>query len=246
MILSLMLWSGRRVVGPVIDRLPGGSQLLLHRYIIAVHFAGLLLAGIGAVWAFRRVVPAGALRVQIPVPDRWLRSCVACGLAFWAMYPVLGNRTHYAEVDTPTPSGTDRRRTDVRSGGHLAHRRPRSSGAAGGSTRACSTAGARPARSIRSRCCCSPCSRTPMRSDSPGASGRSAPTSRPRSTPTTRPPYDLFNVKYVLLGNGSQPAVPATLIGQRRRLHAVGGARRAATSRWSTPPSRSWPTTRTS
>ena len=69
MVLSLALYSGRRVVGPVLDRLPGGSDLLLHRYIIGVHFAGMLLAGIGAVWAFRTVVSGGAVRAPDPGPD---------------------------------------------------------------------------------------------------------------------------------------------------------------------------------
>ena len=62
MVLSLLMYSGHRVVGPVLDRLPGGSDILLHRMIIGVHFAGMLLAGIGAVWAFVRVFARGALR----------------------------------------------------------------------------------------------------------------------------------------------------------------------------------------
>src|SRR5262249_8566660 len=59
MLLSLAMYSGRGVVGPVINHLPGGTNILLHRYIIGVHLAGMLLAGIGLVWAFGLVVAVG-------------------------------------------------------------------------------------------------------------------------------------------------------------------------------------------
>lgn len=47
MTLSLVLFSGRPTFGPIIGLLPGSGDLLLHRYIIGVHLAGLLLAGVG-------------------------------------------------------------------------------------------------------------------------------------------------------------------------------------------------------
>jgi hypothetical protein len=98
MVLSLLMYSGHRVVGPVLDRLPGGSDLLLHRYIIGVHFAGMLLAGIGSVWAFRTVV-TGA-RFVIRLPGRTLiAGAIACALAVVVMWPVLVNRDHYANND---------------------------------------------------------------------------------------------------------------------------------------------------
>ncbi len=99
MVLSLLMYSGRSVVGFVLNRLPGGSDLLLHRYIIGVHYAGMLLAGVGAVWAFRTVV-AGT-RFVLRIPGRTLiAATIACALALVAMWPVLVNRDHYADADT--------------------------------------------------------------------------------------------------------------------------------------------------
>ena len=67
MLLSLLMYSGRGVVGPVINHLPGGTNILLHRYIIGVHLAGMLLAGIGAAWAFGAVVAGRARAPALPV-----------------------------------------------------------------------------------------------------------------------------------------------------------------------------------
>ena len=96
MTLSLLLYSGRGTVGFVLDRLPGGSDLLLHRYIIAVHFSGMLLAGIAAVWVFRLAV--SGVRAVARVPGRSLIAIgVVCVLAGFALYPVLRERQRYAD-----------------------------------------------------------------------------------------------------------------------------------------------------
>ena len=98
MALSLMLYSGRSVVGPVVNFLPGGGALFLHRYIMGVHLAGLLLAGIGSVWiiraltsAARRVVPAHRTRaITIGL------CAVVCGAV---LSPVLADRAHLASAN---------------------------------------------------------------------------------------------------------------------------------------------------
>lgn len=104
LVLSLLLYSGRSVVGPVMNYLPGGQNILLHRYIIGVHFAGMLLAGIGAVWAWRFAVSAAR-----SVPRLGRRNAfaiaIACTLAAAAMYPVLADRKHYADADRAFISG---------------------------------------------------------------------------------------------------------------------------------------------
>jgi len=98
MILSLAMYSGHRVVGPILSRLPGGSDLLLHRYIIGVHFAGMLLAGIGSVWAFRAVL--GGARFVLRIPGRKLVApLVVCVLAVLVMWPVVNDRDKYANDD---------------------------------------------------------------------------------------------------------------------------------------------------
>ena len=49
-LLSLILFFGRPTLGPLLKLLPGNQSLLLQRYIMGVHLAGLMLAGVGAVW----------------------------------------------------------------------------------------------------------------------------------------------------------------------------------------------------
>lgn len=49
-VLGLLLFCGRDTIGFAIDLMPGGKDLLLHRFIIPVHLGGLLLAGIGSSW----------------------------------------------------------------------------------------------------------------------------------------------------------------------------------------------------
>ena len=95
MVLSLALYSGRSVVGPVVNYLPGGGSLFLHRYIMGVHFAGLLLAGVGAVWLVR-VTASKIRRVR---PSRVVAFTLVGLLAAAAMYPVLADRVHLARAN---------------------------------------------------------------------------------------------------------------------------------------------------
>jgi cytochrome c-type biogenesis protein CcmH/NrfG len=60
--LSLLLYFGRPTLGPLLTLLPGSSDLPLHRYINGVQLAGLVLAGVGAMWLVRLVL-AGFARV---------------------------------------------------------------------------------------------------------------------------------------------------------------------------------------
>ena len=212
MILSLMLWSGRRVVGPVIDRLPGGSQLLLHRYIIAVHFAGLLLAGIGAVWAFRRVYRLVRYLFRFRFRTT-VAIVVACGLAFWAMYPVLTNRSHYADVDSQLLAGQIE--IGPTSGKAVTTLINEAKQRGGGRIYAGVLNGAGATGKINQISLLL----LPVQQDEDalGFTGRVWSLSADIETafnPNDPAAYDLFNVKYVLIGNGSQPGVPATLISQ--------------------------------
>lgn len=49
-LLGLLLFCGRDTIGFAIDLLPGGKDLVLHRFMIPVHLGGILLAGIGTSW----------------------------------------------------------------------------------------------------------------------------------------------------------------------------------------------------
>ena len=85
MALSLLLFFGRPTLGPFLKLLPGSDDLLLHRYIMGVHLAGILLAGVGAAW----LVPAVAAlmrRVMPTVAPTFARAMVVV-LAFGLITP---------------------------------------------------------------------------------------------------------------------------------------------------------------
>jgi hypothetical protein len=75
LVLALVMFSGRPTFGFVLDRLPGSSSLLFHRYVSAVQMASILFAGVGAGWlaglisrALRtRPALAGAIAVLVGV-----------------------------------------------------------------------------------------------------------------------------------------------------------------------------------
>ncbi|MDP1793488.1 MAG: YfhO family protein, partial [Acidimicrobiales bacterium] len=50
-LFNLVLWFGRATFGDLTKILPGGDDLIMHRFISGVHTGGLILAGIGAVYA---------------------------------------------------------------------------------------------------------------------------------------------------------------------------------------------------
>ena len=85
--LSLVLSSGRTTFGPLVDLLPGSTDLFLRRFMMGVQLASLLLAGVGAATVG---TPARGR-----VPDRWRggawarvrRAHRACG---WRPGRVLG------------------------------------------------------------------------------------------------------------------------------------------------------------
>ena len=239
MVLSLLLYSGHRVVGPVLDRLPGGSDLLLHRYIIGVHFAGMLLAGIGAVWAFRAVV-SGA-RFVLRIPGRTLiAASIACVLAVVVMWPVLVDRDHYANNDTVLHQRrrsppTDRRRREStalidiakqRGGGRVYAGLPnnwggRHQGRPGRRALHAAAAGRRLTRLHAAHRLAEPGHRVVLQR----ARTRRSTTSSTSSTCCDPP--------------GRQPSVPATKIADDGGYTLWRGARTSAdTSRWSTRPSR--------
>jgi hypothetical protein len=81
----LLLFFGRPTLGRVLDFLPGGSLLMYHRFIMGVHFSGLLLAGIGAVWLGQQLV--GLSRRIVPSIRPTLAAAAAVSLLVLALYP---------------------------------------------------------------------------------------------------------------------------------------------------------------
>ena len=88
--LSLLLFFGRPTLGPLLKLLPGSDDLLLHRYIMGVHLAGILLAGVGGAW-LGLVAVRGARRVapRIAPAVRTAGIALAC---FVVLAPAVGER----------------------------------------------------------------------------------------------------------------------------------------------------------
>src|SRR5262249_34439267 len=51
--LSLLLFFGRPTIGPILGLLPGFSDVQIHRFIMGVDLAGILIAGVGLAWILR-------------------------------------------------------------------------------------------------------------------------------------------------------------------------------------------------
>jgi hypothetical protein len=95
--LSLLMFFGRPTLGPVLKLLPGSDDLLLHRYIMGVHLAGILLAGVGGAWLGLAVV-RGARRIapRIAPAVRTAGIAIAC---FLALAPAVGERWGFDQKD---------------------------------------------------------------------------------------------------------------------------------------------------
>ena len=84
--VSLALYCGTTLVGPVVDRLPAREVLFLHRAVVGVHLAGVLLAGAGAATAGRAVL-AGARRWVPAGPARRLAPVAVVAVAVAVVWP---------------------------------------------------------------------------------------------------------------------------------------------------------------
>jgi hypothetical protein len=95
--LSLVLFCGRGVFGFIINRLPGGKDLLLHRYIMGVQLGGIMMAGIGAAWLAEQLYRRMARhRGRVPVP---LLVAVIVVIGIAALTPAWRERARYDYLD---------------------------------------------------------------------------------------------------------------------------------------------------
>jgi hypothetical protein len=213
MLLSLALWSGKGLVGPVISRLPGGKNMLLHRFIIGVHFSGLLLAGIGAAWAFGSVARLGS-RVLRFRHSAIVVAAVMSVLAVAVLYPVFADRNHYAHDNNYFTSlqraAEQTYGRDVFDLIDIAKARGDGRIYAGASN---NWGAVTKVEQV-------PLYQLPVQqdADSVGFYLRTNSLSadiEPYFNEGNIAQYDLFNVKYVLLPNPRRPSVPATLVATR-------------------------------
>ena len=91
--LSLLLFCGRDTVGFIVNRLPGGKDLLLHRYIMGVHLGGVVLAAVGAAWLAQLAFTFLRTHVKHVPPVVIGAGMLVVVLA--ACTPVWRERTHY-------------------------------------------------------------------------------------------------------------------------------------------------------
>lgn len=95
-LLSLLLFTGRAALGPIIGLLPGGQDLFLNRFMIGVHMAGLFMAGIGSE-TFTRL-PRLERRSGAPMGLGSLGPVVVSLIVALALLGPIGDRRHVAEA----------------------------------------------------------------------------------------------------------------------------------------------------
>jgi hypothetical protein len=90
--VSFLLFFGRPTLGPILDLLPGSSDLMFHRFIIGVHLSGLALAAVGAV-AIVRTGPRYLERIRL---DRRVALTIPYLIVGLALVPAIRERAAYA------------------------------------------------------------------------------------------------------------------------------------------------------
>ena len=94
-VVSLVLFAGPATFGFVLNHLPGSHELLFHRYVLAVHVSGILLAGVGGGWLWN-VLRSALRRTKLrPVPT----AAVLGAIAVVVLAPAWVERLHYATRD---------------------------------------------------------------------------------------------------------------------------------------------------
>lgn len=116
--LSMLLFFGRPTLGRTLDLLPGFGDVQIHRFVMGVHLAGILIAGVGLGWvleaAYRlvsRFVTGGRAAGRYAVAV----AAVAVALGVGLLEPAWAERAHYDSRDlTYIPSQQGYGATDGR------------------------------------------------------------------------------------------------------------------------------------
>jgi hypothetical protein len=96
-VVSLLLYFGRPTLGRLVDILPAHDDLFLHRMIVGVHLAGILLAGVGAAFLIR--LASDALEgIGWPVPAKAV-GAMGVAVAVVVLAPAWTEIRSYDDVD---------------------------------------------------------------------------------------------------------------------------------------------------
>jgi hypothetical protein len=101
--MSLLLFCGHDTIGFIADRLPGGKDLQLHRYIIGVHLGGIILAAVGAAWLMHLAFTFLRSRLKGAPPVAIGAAIVV--LALLALAPAWRERAHYNALNANQING---------------------------------------------------------------------------------------------------------------------------------------------
>lgn len=204
---GLLMFCGRGTIGPIVDHvLPGGKELLLHRFIIGVHFGGIVLAGVGASFLAHAAYTHSVRNLS------WVRAVPAIAvllvLGLVVLAPAWRERAHYNALDA---QGIDfQRAADANDGKDFTSLAAEASIAGGGRV----YAGA-PSSTVQERIGEVP-TYVYLLDDDVDAVGFGLRTLSLSSDVETRfddanaAQYNLFNIRWLILPIGTEPAVPAT------------------------------------
>lgn len=221
--LSLLLFFGRPTLGPLLNLLPGSHDLYLHRYIIGVHLAGVLLAGVGAAWLAEFALRAICGSVPRARLIHAASILALIGMAF--VTPAWAERVAYA-----TQGGdwiVQQRRADATDGADVAAlvRRARLmgpgriyAGLRGRCRQRCGWGDANEVGQVPVYAYL-----TRLNVDGIGFTMRTTSLSTPIEAwfdETDPAQYDMLGIRFLILPTDRSPAVPATLV-QRQGRYAL-------------------------
>jgi hypothetical protein len=108
--MSLVLFCGRHSFGPVIDRIPGMDELLLHRFISGVQFAGMVLAAfaVDTLWRFGQELAVPRLPSRAPRATVTALSVFALGAALFPASRVADSLERQADQWITNQQAADR------------------------------------------------------------------------------------------------------------------------------------------
>jgi hypothetical protein len=213
-VLSLLLFFGRPTLGAALNILPGSSDVLFHRFLMGVHLAGIILAGVGVSWLGSLLIEQSRRRLP-----RIGATVAAAGVACIGILAMLPAWTQISAYDAQAaPLKLEQQTADQTDGADLqvlineVRALPVGRVYAGGPGNWGSqyTIGRVPVYNV-------------MENEDIDAVGWNLRTSSLMSDDEVLfdehnpAQYDLFNIKYLLMPSDHQPAVPAQLLSTQGR-----------------------------